>query len=344
MHRVLAKVVAGEDLSEAEAVEAMERIMTGRASDAQIAGLLVALRIKGVTVQELSGAAKVMRRSCLPVPARGCARPLLDTCGTGGDGAGSFNVSTVAALVAAGAGATVAKHGNRGVSSACGSADLMEALGVDLGLAPSQVGRCLAEAGIGFLFAPELHPAMRHVIAPRRELKMRTIFNLLGPLTNPAGAEAQLLGVYSPELVEPLARVLREMGLASAMVVHGAGGLDEISLCGPTRAAVLRGGAIRLMTIEPAQVGLATCGLAAVKGGPPAESARLVLALLRGRPGPRRDLAVLNAGAALFTAGLAGDLREGVALAARSLDSGAALAKLELLARTSRRLAREKAA
>jgi anthranilate phosphoribosyltransferase len=314
-------------------VGVMEQVMEGGATPAQIGALLIALRVKGETVEEITGAARVMRAKCTPVPCQSLLRgePLVDTCGTGGDGAGTFNVSTVAAFVASGAGVKVAKHGNRSVSSRCGSADLVEALGVPLDMTPDQVGECIDQVGIGFLFAPALHGAMRHAIGPRREIGLRTIFNLLGPLTNPAGATAQVLGVYDPNLVEPLARVLRHLGTADAFVVHGQGGLDEISLSGPTLVARLQEGRVETFTLTPEEVGLARAGREEVKGGDAAMNARLALEVLEGKPGPRRDMALINAAAALVAAGKAGEMREGVGLAAQAIDSGAALARLDQL-------------
>ncbi|RJX34854.1 MAG: anthranilate phosphoribosyltransferase [Desulfarculus sp.] len=333
IQEVIAKAVQGEDLTQEEMIRAMTQIMEGEATPAQIAALLVALRLKGESVEEITGAAQVMRAKSRPVPCRlPPGEPLVDTCGTGGDGAGTFNVSTTAALVVAGAGLHVAKHGNRSVSSRCGSADLLEALGVPLDLSPEEVGRCIEEAGIGFLFAPALHQAMRHAIGPRREIGLRTIFNLLGPLTNPAGADVQVVGVYDPALVEPLARVLGRLGCASAFVVHGHGGLDEISLSGPTLMARLQQGRVEKLVISPEDLGLRRAGAQAVQGGDSQRNAALTLAVLRGEPGPRRDLVLANASAALVAAGRAADLLEGIKLAARAIDSGAALAKLETLA------------
>ncbi|MEW5912128.1 MAG: anthranilate phosphoribosyltransferase [Thermodesulfobacteriota bacterium] len=333
IQEAIAKAVQGEDLTQEEMIRAMTQIMEGEATPAQIAALLVALRLKGESVEEITGAAQVMRAKSRPVPCRlPAGEPLVDTCGTGGDGAGTFNVSTTAALVVAGAGLRVAKHGNRSVSSRCGSADLLEALGVSLDLSPEEVGGCIEEVGIGFLFAPALHQAMRHAIGPRREIGLRTIFNLLGPLTNPAGADVQVVGVYDPALVEPLARVLGRLGCASAFVVHGHGGLDEISLSGPTLMARLQDGRVERQVVSPEDLGLPRASAEAVRGGDSQRNAALTLAVLRGESGPRRDLTLANAGAALVAAGRAGELREGIELAARAIDSGAALAKLEALA------------
>jgi len=324
------KAVGGAHLSQAEMVGVMDQVMEGRATPAQIGALLVALRMKGECVAEIAGAAQVMRQKCLRVPVSlAPGEALVDTCGTGGDGAQTFNISTVTALVAAGAGVKVAKHGNRSVSSRCGSADLLEALGVPLGLGPEQVGRCIDQAGIGFLFAPALHLAMRHAIGPRRELGLRTIFNLLGPLTNPAGATAQVLGVYAPDLVAPLAQVLGSLGCASAYVVHGPGGLDELACTGVNRVARLKDGRVESFSLTPEELGLMRGDPAELKGGLPADNVRLCLAVLNGRPGAARDTVLMNAAAALSAAGAAADLRQGVDLAARSLDSGAALEQVD---------------
>jgi len=334
------KAVGGSHLSQGEMMGVMDQVMEGRATPAQIGALLIALRMKGECVAEIAGAARVMRDKCLRVPV-GLApgQALVDTCGTGGDGAMSFNISTTAALVVAGAGVKVAKHGNRSVSSRCGSADLLEALGVNLDLGPEQVGACIDQVGIGFLFAPALHLAMRHAIGPRRELGLRTIFNLLGPLTNPAGATAQVVGVYDPALVEPLAQVLGELGLLSAYVVHGPGGLDELASTGPNLVARLVGGRVETLTLTPEDLGLARGAAEELAGGDPAENARKTLAVLRGQPGAARDTVLINAAAALAAAGAAPDLAQGLALAARSIDSGAALARLTALRELSHALA-----
>ena len=327
---LLHRVIEGHDLTAGEAERAMVEIMAGNATPAQIAGYLVALRIKGETVDEIIGSARAMRAFATPVVSR--RRDLVDTCGTGGDGRHTFNISTLAALVVAAAGVPVAKHGNRSVSSRCGSADVLEALGVAVDLPAEELGRCLDEVGMAFLMAPRLHPAMRHAVKPRRELATRTIFNLLGPLTNPAGAPYQLLGVYSPDLVEPVARALAELGTRRALVVHGEPGLDEISVCGSTRAALVDDGHVRTMTIEPGDARLPAAPLEALAGGDPAHNAAIARAVLAGQRGPRRDAVVLNAAGALLAAGAVGSLREGAAAAAEAIDSGAAAAKLEELA------------
>jgi anthranilate phosphoribosyltransferase len=324
----LAKVIGGGELQPDEARGAFEAIMDGQVPAARMAAFLVALRLRGETVAEIAAFARVMRERVTRV--RSDHPETLDTCGTGGDGAGTFNISTLAALVAAGAGVPVAKHGNRSVSSRCGSADLLQGLGVRIETDVATVERCLREAGIGFLFAPALHGAMRHAAAVRRELGVRTVFNLLGPLTNPAGARRQLLGVYDPAWVEPLAQVLRELGAERAMVVHG-GGLDEIALHGGTRVAELRDGAVRTYTLAPEDAGLQRAALDTIAGGEVGENVGIAEAILRGERGPRRDVVVLNAAAALLVAGRVRDLREGAERAARAIDDGAALDVLDRL-------------
>ncbi|NDY42518.1 anthranilate phosphoribosyltransferase [Dissulfurirhabdus thermomarina] len=329
----ISALVEGQDLDEAAMAAVMGEIMEGAATPAQIGAFLTALRLKGETVAEITGAARVMRAKAEGIPVRRApGEVLVDTCGTGGDGAATFNVSTTAAFVVAGAGVRVAKHGNRSVSSRSGSADVLEALGVDLSLAPEAVGRAVEEIGIGFLFAPALHPAMKHAIGPRREIGIRTLFNVLGPLTNPAGAEVQLLGVYDPALTAPLAEALGRLGAARAWVVHGAGGLDEVSLLGPTEVAEWTGSGVRTFRVGPEDAGLAPCRPEDLAGGDAAENARILEAVLSGEPGPRREMVLLNAGAAIHLAGKAPGLREGVRAAAEAVDSGAALAKLRALA------------
>jgi anthranilate phosphoribosyltransferase len=337
----IAKAVNRQDLTEAEMIATMNQIMQGEASGAQIGGFLMALRMKGETVEEITGAARVMRAKCNPVQVASGNGPLVDTCGTGGDGKGTFNVSTITAFVVAGAGLKVAKHGNRSVSSKCGSADLMEALGVKLSLTPEQVGRCIDETGIGFMFAPGLHPAMKHAIGPRQELKQRTVFNLLGPLTNPAGAQVQVVGVYDPELVEPLARVLGNLGGKSAYVVHGEGGLDEISICGETRVARLKDGQVSSQSITPEDLGLASAGLDRITGGSVEQNLDIALDILKGGKGPKRDMVLMNAAAAITAAGAADGLKAGVELAAKSIDDGEALGRLKALKDLSNQLGAE---
>jgi anthranilate phosphoribosyltransferase len=339
IHQAIEKVVAEEDLSRVEAEAAMEELLSGRATNAQIAGLLTALRMKGETVDELVGFATAMRRHATPIFPRAlpvAIEALVDTCGTGGDGSGTFNVSTVAAFVIAGAGVHVAKHGNRSISSRCGSADVLEHLGVRIDLPPERVARAIEEVGIGFLFAPAVHSATRHAMAARRELRIRTAFNLLGPLTNPAGASAQVVGVYDASLTELMARALGELGVRRAFVVHGADGLDEISISGVTYVAELRDAVVRSYMVTPEDFGVRRAPLEAIRGGDAAQNAKIAHKVL-GRSmvyrehGPHREIVLANAAAALVAAGRATDFLDGVRLAAHSIDSGAARAKLEAL-------------
>ena len=341
-------LVDRRDLTRIEAAAAMEAIMSGAATNAQIAAFLTGLRMKGEIVEELIGFAQVMRQKVVKVRthdgdvvgATGTEREMLiDTCGTGGDASGTFNVTTATALVAAGAGVKVAKHGNRSVSSLCGSADVVETLGVNLELRPPHVARCLDEVGIGFLYAPLLHTAMKHVMAARREMGVRTVFNMLGPLTNPAGANAQLIGVYSAALTEPLARVLAELGTRRALVVHGADGLDEITTTGDTQIAEVREGVVRLSQLRPEDFGVPRATLRELQGGDREENAQIIRGILAGEPGPRRDIVLVNAAAALVVGGKAQDFKDGMAMAAASVDSGAAARKLGELAALSHRLA-----
>ncbi len=325
------KLVGQEDLSEEEAAQTMRQIMEGGATPAQIAAFLTALRMKGETIAEVTGCARVMREKATHIHAP--YPNVIDTCGTGGDGAQTFNISTTAALVAAGAGIPVAKHGNRSVSSRCGSADLLLELGVAIELTPAMAERCLAEVGITFLFAPLFHSAMKYAIGPRREIGVRTIFNILGPLTNPAGAKHQLIGVYARELIEPVARVLGNLGSTRAFVVHGADGLDEITITGETQIAALEHGTVSSHIISPEEFGLVRAPLEALSGGSARENAEITLAVLTGERGPQRDIVLLNAAAAVMVAGAAEDLHAGLRLAAESLDSGAALEKLRALQR-----------
>ncbi len=337
----LAKVVNRKDLSSKEAEEAMSIIMTGNATPAQIGGYLVALRMKGETVAEIAGSARAMRAQATQVPplnGNGHGSPLVDTAGTGGDGANTINISTAAAFIIAGAGVRVAKHGNRAASSRCGSADVLAALGVNLELLPEQVAECIQQVGIGFLFAVKFHPAMRHAIGSRRELGQRTIFNLLGPLTNPAGATHQLIGVYDPQLTQSLAEVLAELGGQVAYVVHGFGGLDELGTAGPNRISRLRDGVVETYYLDPADYGLAPAEPEALRGGEPEQNAASLKDLLSCTDrGPRRDVVLLNAAQALATRH--GDLRLGLEEARASLDSGAALAKLSSLVQFSQSFA-----
>ncbi|MCB2189221.1 MAG: anthranilate phosphoribosyltransferase [Deltaproteobacteria bacterium] len=340
IQKAIHKAVGGRNLSEEEMQEAMTAVMGGQASPAQIGALLVGLRMKGETVEEITAAARVMRGACHLVncAARERGELLVDTCGTGGDNSGTFNVSTVAAFVTAGAGARVAKHGNRAVSSRSGSADLMEALGVNLDLTPEEIGVCLDEVGLGFLFAQKLHPAMRFAAGPRRELGLRTIFNLLGPLTNPAGAGAQVLGVFEESLTRPLAEVLGRLGSKSAFVVHGRGGYDEITVTGVTRIARLHEGKVEDLEIAPEDLGFERRRPAEIRVEGPEESLAKCRQVLAGEPGAARDMVCLNAGAALTAAGLAADLPQGVRLAQESLDQGQAQAKMAALVELSQRL------
>lgn len=329
----IAALLGGRNLGEAETSDVFGEVMDGAATPAQIAATLVLLRRKGETVDELCGAARAMRSRVRTVRVDGAR--VLDTCGTGGDQAGTFNVSTAAALIAAAAGAIVAKHGNRAVSGAFGGADVLERLGVRIDLEPAAVERMLATLGFGFLFAPRLHEAMRHAAGPRRELGVRTIFNLLGPLTNPAGARHQLLGVFDAAYVEPLAEVLRRLGSVHALVVHGEDGLDEISLVAPTLVAEVRGGEVRRLRLTPEELGFRPCRGEELRVASAEESAEVIRGVLAGRKGPRRDIALVNAGAALYAADLVATIADGVARAAAAVDAGAAAALLERLVAAS---------
>lgn len=325
----IAKLVEHQHLSEEEAAQAMRQIMEGGATPAQIAAFLTALRIKGETINEITGCAGVMREKATHIHAP--YANVIDTCGTGGDGAQTFNISTTSAFVVAGAGVPVAKHGNRAMSSRCGSADLLQELGVAIEMTPEKAEKCLAEVGITFLFAPLFHSAMKYAIGPRREIGVRTIFNIMGPLTNPAGAKHQLLGVYARELVEPLAQVLGNLGSERAFVVHGADGLDEITTTGATYVARLERGQVSAFTISPEQFNLPQVPRAALAGGDAPHNARITLAILAGEKGPPRDVVLLNAAAALVVAGTAADVPAGLQLAAQVIDSGAALETLRRL-------------
>jgi len=324
------------DVNEEEAAAVMGEIMSGQATPAQIGAFLVALRLKGETVEEIAGMARAMREHSLRVEVDG---PLVDTCGTGGDAQGTFNVSTAAAFVAAGAGARVAKHGNRAATSACGSADVLEALGAKIDLPPEGVARCIREAGFGFMFAQTYHPAMKHVAGPRREIGIRTVFNVLGPLTNPAGAQAQVLGVARPELAPKMAAALQRLGSRRVLVVHGQEGLDELSLSGPSTVHEVQGDRSREYTVSPEEVGLTSAPLEAIRGGSAQENASTLRAVLDGESGPQREVVLLNAAAALVAADLAADLREGVRLAGEAIDSGAARQRLDKFVELSASLA-----
>ena len=333
-------VVHRRDLSREEARAAMAEVLAGGATGPQIGALLVGLQMKGETVEEIVGFAEAIRAAATPLVVRDSALDvsgterdaLLDTCGTGGDASGTFNISTATALVVAAAGVKVAKHGNRSVTSKCGSADVVEALGVKIDLPPERLSECLHTVGIAFLFAPAMHSAMKYVQPARRELKMRTVFNLLGPLTNPANASCQVVGVYSEALVEKLASALQQLGLKRALVVHGCDGLDEITLSGPTKVAELRDGAVKTYEITPEQFGLQRSPLSALEGGDAQVNAAIIRDILDGEQSPRRDVVLLNAAAALVAAGKAESIGAGIPLAADAVDSEQAKAVLELLA------------
>jgi anthranilate phosphoribosyltransferase len=323
------KAVNKIDLSEAEMMAAMEEVMEGQAMPAQIGSLITALRMKGETVEEVTGAARIMRQKATHINA--CATTIVDTCGTGGDRLNTFNISTTAAFVVAAAGITVAKHGNRAVSSACGSADVLEALGINVSAGQEIVEECIQQIGIGFLFAPKLHGAMKYAIGPRREIGIRTIFNMLGPLTNPAGATAQLLGVYAPQLTEMFAGVLKNMGTKRAFIVHGSDGLDEVTLSGETRVAELQDGIIRTYNINPIDYFGITYPLAAIRGGDPALNAQIAKDVLTSKKGACRDVVLINSALAIIAGEKAADIKEGIHIAAECIDSGAAVKKLQLL-------------
>ena len=325
-------LVSGKSLTMDEAALVMEEIMRGEATPAQFGAFVTALRLKGETVDEIVGMAKVMRAKATPVIT---SEPVVDTCGTGGDGLGTFNISTAAAFVAAGAGLKVAKHGNRAMSSHCGSADVLEALGIKIDLNAEQVKRCLEEVGMGFMFAPVFHPAMKYAAAPRREIGIRTVFNIIGPLTNPAGARAQVLGVADETLVEKLASVLQGLGCEHALVVHGEDGLDEITITGKTRVSELKDGHIESYAISPEDFGLSRANLGDLRGGTVSENAALLRKILAGALGPQRDVVIMNAGAVLLAGDRVKTLGEGVALAKEIIDSSHAQIKLEQLIKFS---------
>lgn len=328
----LHRVAARQDLTSAEALEAMRTILNGEATHAEIAGFLVALHMKGETVDELVGFARAMREMAAVVDCGLPGEPLLDTCGTGGDALGTFNISTIAAFVIAAAGVRVAKHGNRSISSQCGSADLLEAMGIHIAMPPAVAARAIREIGIGFLFAPAVHAAAKHAHPVRVELKMRTVFNLLGPLTNPAGANAQLVGAPSAKAAELIAGALVALGLERGFVVHGSDGLDEITTTGPTLAFEIRDGGVHRRTLVPEQFGVAEARIEDLKGGGPERNYAIARAVLTGARGPQRDIVLVNASAALVAGGRAAAFREGVALAAQVIDSGAAWRKVQDLA------------
>jgi anthranilate phosphoribosyltransferase len=339
----IGKVVRGDNLTEGEMHEAMDEIMCGTATSAQIAAFVTALRLKGETVDEITGAARAMREKATKMNLNNHLvavdrdeinvedETILDTCGTGGDGTHTFNVSTATALVAAGGGVRVAKHGNRAVSSRCGSSDVLESLGVNLDITATDVERCIQEVGIGFLYAPLFHSAMKHAVRPRQEIGIRTIFNLLGPLTNPAGASAQVLGVYAPQLTEKMALVLNRLQTREAFVVCGEGTFDEISVCGPTRVSHLKEGDVRTFDITPEEFGFTRAPLEAIRGGNVRENAQIIRDIVNGEKGPKRDMVILNSAAAFVAAGLAGDFTEGAERAIDAIDSGRAREKLNRL-------------
>ena len=333
IQEAIAKVIEGADLSRGEMTDVMNQIMSGEATDAQIGAFLIALRVKGESVDEIAGAASVMREKATPIATRHDV--IVDTCGTGGDHSGTFNISTAAAFVAAGAGLCVAKHGNRAATSQCGSADVLGALGVNIEASPETVSRCLDDVGIGFLFAISLHGAMKYAIGPRREIGARTIFNALGPLSNPAGATRQVVGVYSAALTETLAGVLGTLGAERAFVVHGSDGLDEMTLTGPTRVSELKNGSVSTYDVLPGDFGLMQAPADALKGGDADYNAEITRSILNGEEGPRRDIVLLNAAAAIVAGDKARDLNEGVQVAAEVIDSGKALEKLDALVAAS---------
>jgi len=335
MKNYLKKVVSGENLTGAEMVDAFDLMMSGEATAAQIAGFIVALRMKGESVEEIAGGAESMRRHAVFIDCGGL--PVVDTCGTGGDSCNTFNVSTTAAFVVAGAGVPVAKHGNRAISSACGSADVLMVLGVNLEIESEDVEDCIRDAGIGFMYAPKMHPAMKYAMGPRRELGIRTIFNMLGPLTNPAGAKGQIIGVFSPELTEPFANVLKLLGSRRAFVVHGHDGMDEITVTDSTRISELADGRVRTYEFDPLPLIDDYADAADLAGGDPETNAAITTAILAGEKGPRRDIVCLNAGAAIAAGGKADTLADGFRLAQEAIDSGRAKAALAALVECSNR-------
>lgn len=341
--KAIAKVVEREDLTEGEMIEVMDQIMSGGATQAQIGAFITALRMKGETVPEITGAARVMRERATPIRVgKGVVdidrddinidqETILDVVGTGGDCTNSFNISTTVSFVVSACGVKVAKHGNRSVSSMCGSADVLEALGVNLDVTPEAVERCIGEIGIGFLFAPALHGAMKYAIGPRKEIGIRTIFNILGPLTNPAGADCQVMGVYRRDLVEPLAQVLKNLGCRRGFVVCGSDGMDEITLTGPTHIGEVCSDGVKVSTLQPEELGLSLCTMADLRGGDAKGNAAIVRAVLDGEKGPKRDVVLLNAAYALLAAGKAGDVAAAMEIAAEAIDSGRALQQLQKL-------------
>ncbi len=327
--------VEGNNLSEEQMISAMRDMMEGRATDAQIGAFLTALRMKGETVEEITGAAKVMREKVAGIKA---PENTVDTCGTGGDMSNTFNISTTSALVVAACGLPVAKHGNRSVSSSCGSADVLEALGVKIDLEPAKVEQCLMETGFGFMFAPLFHPAMKYAIGPRKELGIRTMFNILGPLTNPAGAKRQVLGVFSDRLTEPMAQVLGRLGAGHAFVVHGEDGLDEITTTGRTRVSELKNGSVDTYVIAPEDINLGTCGKDELTGGNAGDNAKITIDILDGKKGPKRDIVIMNAAAALVVGDRAGSMSDAALIATEAIDCEAARKKLDQVIEVSNKL------
>jgi anthranilate phosphoribosyltransferase len=321
--------INGDNLTRGDSYQVAIEIMCGKTTDAQIAALLIALRMKGETIDEITGFVEAMREKAMKIPIE--IKSIVDTCGTGGDGRGTFNVSTLSSFVAAGAGVMIAKHGNRSVSSQCGSADLMSALGINIEIRPDHIQRCVQESGIGFLYAPLHHKAMRYAIGPRREIGVRTLFNIIGPLTNPAGAKRQLLGVFSEKLLEPMTRVLQTLGSKHVMVVHGEDGLDEITLTGTTKICELKEGKIRRLTVTPEEFGLKRVALKEIQGGNASMNADITIKVLKGKKGPSRDVVLMNAGAAIYIGSKSESMGDGIRLARESIDSGEALNRLELL-------------
>lgn len=328
IQEAISKLVHRKDLTQNESEQVMNEIMEGMATDAQIAGFLIGLRLKGETIDEITACAKIMRQKAHIISPK--ANHLVDTCGTGGDNSSTFNISTAAAFVASGAGAAVAKHGNKSVSSKCGSADVLKEMGVNIGLNPKQVEKCIEQAGIGFMFAPMFHPSMKFALNARKEIGIRTVFNILGPLTNPANAKSQLIGVFDASLLPAIAEVLKNFGSRHIIAVNG-NGIDEITVCGKTKVCELKNGNINNYEINPVDYGFKLCSLSEIKGGTPQENSKIILDILNGSKGPKRDAVLLNSAAALLAAGMASDYKDALELASNSIDSGNALKKLEEL-------------
>ncbi|MCX7747518.1 MAG: anthranilate phosphoribosyltransferase [Clostridia bacterium] len=336
IQNAIKKLIDGKNLNEQEMMDAMNMVMEGNATPAQIGSFITALRIKGETIEEITGCARVMRDKADRISPK--LDYYIDTCGTGGDGANTFNISTATAFVAAAAGVAVAKHGNRSISSRCGAADVLEALGVEISLSPGQVKQCIEEVGIGFLFAPTFHKSMKHAAGPRKELGIRTIFNILGPLTNPANAKGQVLGVFDGKLTEPIANVLLKLGLERAMVIHGMDGLDEISIVENTKVSEIKDGKIHNFEIDPRDLGLQKAGKEDILGGDAKENAEIIRSIFSGMKGPKRDIVVINSAAALYVGKRVSSLRDGVLMAEEVIDSGKAMKKLDELGEVTRRL------